>query len=161
MKMFAYNREKALAYAREWAMKRNPAYLNFDNLGGDCTNFASQCLYAGSGVMNPTQIYGWYYYSSSKRTASWTGVPYLYNFLTGNKGVGPFAQEVDASAVEPGDIIQLGRADGTFYHSPVIVAISDDEIYVAAHTFDAYMRPLSTYEYDQARYLHILGVRNW
>ena len=133
--MFAYNREKALAYARKWAMKRNPAYLNFDNLGGDCT--------------------------SSKRTASWTGVPYLYNFLTGNKGVGPFAQEVDASAVEPGDIIQLGRADGTFYHSPVIVAISDDEIYVAAHTFDAYMRPLSTYEYDQARYLHILGVRNW
>lgn len=161
MREVGYTRSRALDYAREWAMKRNPAYLNFDNLGGDCTNFASQCLYAGSGVMNPTKVYGWYYYSSYNRTASWTGVSYLYRFLVGNKGVGPYAAVVDAAQAEPGDIVQLGNADGTFYHSPVIVGRVGEELFVAAHTFDAYMRPLSSYLFDQARFLHILGVRDW
>ncbi len=161
MKELLYNRAKALSYAREWAMKRNPAYLNFDNLGGDCTNFTSQCLYAGSGVMNPTKVFGWYYYSSYNRTASWTGVQYLYQFLINNTGVGPHAEVVDAARVEPGDIVQLGNADGSFYHSPFIVGKADGEILVAAHTFDAYMRPLSSYLFDQARFLHILGVRDW
>lgn len=156
-----YNRQDAVDYAREWAFKRNPAYLNFDNLGGDCTNYASQCLYAGSKVMNPKKVYGWYYYSSSNRTASWTGVQYLYNFLVGNEGVGLYAVVTDAAGVEPGDIVQLGRADGFFYHSPVVVGKDDGTIYLAAHTFDAYMRPLDTYVYDQARFLHIAGVRDW
>lgn len=156
-----YNRQKVVDYAEKWAFARNPTYLNFDHMGGDCTNFASQCLYAGSGVMNPKQVFGWYYYSSRNRTPSWTGVPYLYNFLTGNKSVGPYAAEVDANDVEPGDIVQLGRSDGSFYHSPVIVGKEGSTLYVAAHTDDAYMRPLDTYIYDQARFLHIIGVRNW
>lgn len=49
-KICPYNRGKAVAYALEWAMSRNPAYLDFEELGGDCTNFASQCLLAGGGV---------------------------------------------------------------------------------------------------------------
>ena len=44
-----YDREAAVAYAHRWAFGRNPAYSNFDGMGGDCTNFASQCLYAGTG----------------------------------------------------------------------------------------------------------------
>ena len=32
---------------------RNPAYLDFHGLGGDCTNFVSQCLYAGAGDHEP------------------------------------------------------------------------------------------------------------
>lgn len=159
MREVAYDRQAAAAYAQKWAFRRNPAYLNFDNLGGDCTNFASQCLYAGSGVMNHTRVYGWYYYSSDNRTASWTGVSYLYNFLVGNKGEGPFAKLSDRQNVLPGDLVQLGTAGGHFYHSPVIVAADENEIYVAAHTDDAYMRPLSSYIYDQARFLHIQGVR--
>lgn len=159
MREVAYDRQAAAAYAKKWAFRRNPAYLNFDNLGGDCTNFASQCLYAGSGVMNHTRVYGWYYYSSDNRTASWTGVSFLYNFLVGNKGEGPFAKLSDRQNVRPGDLVQLGTAGGHFYHSPVIVAADENEIYVAAHTDDAYMRPLSSYIYDQARFLHILGVR--
>lgn len=161
MKELRYDRAKALNYAREWALKRNPAYLNFDNLGGDCTNFTSQCLYAGSGVMNPTKVFGWYYYNSYNRTASWTGVQYLYRFLVDNTGAGPYTEVVDAAQAEPGDIVQLGNADGIFYHSPVIVAKSGGELFVAAHTFDAYMRPLSSYSFAQARFLHVVGVRNW
>lgn len=161
MRELPYNRDKAVEYARIWAFKRNPAYMDFEKLGGDCTNYASQCIYAGSGVMNPTPVYGWFYYNSSNRSPSWTGVQYLYNFLTGNKGLGPYASVVSASEIQPGDIVQLGTASGYFYHSPVIVRVSDGDIYVGAHTYDAYDRPLASYDYDQARFLHIQGVRNW
>lgn len=102
-----YNRANAVAYAHEWAFRRNPQYYNFDRLGGDCTNFASQVLYAGSGVMNPTPTFGWYYYSLNERSPAWSGVEYLHRFLTTNRGVGPVATETDISQVEPGDIIQL------------------------------------------------------
>ncbi|MBQ2742544.1 MAG: amidase domain-containing protein, partial [Oscillospiraceae bacterium] len=34
-----YNRLYAVRYARRWAFRRNPAYYNFDEIGGDCTNF--------------------------------------------------------------------------------------------------------------------------
>ena len=47
-----YDRGAAVHYAHRWAYDRNPAYYDFSELGGDCTNFASQCLYAGSGVMD-------------------------------------------------------------------------------------------------------------
>jgi len=154
-----YNRTEAAAYAAEWAFKRNPQYLNFDNMGGDCTNFTSQCIYAGSGVMNPVKTFGWYYYSSYDRAPAWTGVQYLYNFLIGNKGIGPFAQETERSQVQPGDIVQLGTTEGSYYHSPFIVAVNGNEIFVAAHSDDAYMRPLSTYSYSSARFLKIEGVR--
>ena len=155
-----YNREAAVAYARKWALGRNPAYYDFENLGGDCTNFASQCIYAGAGTMNFTQSFGWYYRSSYDRTPSWTGVEYLYNFLMNNQSVGPHGHVVPQIEALPGDIVQLGRANGSFYHSPVILATTP-EILVAAHTYDALDRPLSSYVYDVVRFLHIDGVRVW
>jgi len=160
MRERSYDRAAATAYARRWALGRNPNYYDFQNIGGDCTNFASQCIYAGAQVMNFTPETGWYYRSSYDRTASWTGVEYLYRFLVNNRSVGPYAHVVPQSEAEPGDIVQLGTADGSFYHSPVITSVSP-EILVAAHTFDALDRPLSTYNYDTARFLHIDGVRTW
>ena len=160
MRTIRYNREAAVAYARRWALGRNPAYFNFETLGGDCTNFASQCIYAGAGQMNYTPVTGWFYQSSNHRTASWTGVEYLYNFLITNKSVGPFAREVGKHEVQPGDIVQLGTSTGDFYHSPVITAVTP-EILVSAHTEDALNRPLASYLYNTARFLHIEGVRVW
>ena len=160
MREIPYDRAAAVDYARRWALGRNPAYYDFQALGGDCTNFASQCLFAGAGIMNYTPVTGWYYRSVSDRTAAWTGVEYLYAFLTGNRSVGPYAHVVPPAAAQPGDIVQLGTWTGDFYHSPVITAVAP-VILVAAHTFDALDRPLSTYRYDTARFLHIDGVRTW
>lgn len=160
MREIPYHRTAAVAYARRWALERNPAYYNFEKIGGDCTNFASQSIYAGSQVMNYTPILGWYYRSSYDRTASWSGVEYLYNFLVNNKSVGPYARVVSQSEVQPGDIVQLGTRGGDFYHSPVITAVTPT-ILVAAHSDDALDRPLSSYVYDRARFLHIDGVRTW
>ncbi len=160
MQEIPYDRNAAVTYARRWALKRNPAYYDFENIGGDCTNFASQCIYAGSRIMNFTPVMGWYYRSSYDRTASWSGVEYLYNFLINNRSVGPYARLVTQKEAAPGDIVQLGTRSGDFYHSPVITAVSP-VILVAAHTYDALDRPLTSYNYDVARFLHIDGVRVW
>ena len=41
MREIPYNRTAAVNYARKWALGRNPAYYDFEEIGGDCTNFAS------------------------------------------------------------------------------------------------------------------------
>ena len=158
MKEIRYDREAAVAYARKWALGRNPAYYDFEDIGGDCTNFASQCIYAGAGQMNYTPVMGWFYNSVSDRSAAWTGVEYLYRFLTTNRSVGPYAHVVPRHLAMPGDIVQLGTATGDFYHSPVIVSVAP-VIMVCAHTYDALDRPLSSYRYENIRFLHIDGVR--
>ena len=60
---------------------------------------------------------------------------------------------------EIGDVIQLGRNTDGFYHTLLVVGFEGDDPLIAAQTNDAYMRPLSTYSYDFARYIKILGVR--
>lgn len=159
MEELIYDREAAVRYAKKWAYGRNPAFYDYSRIGGDCTNFASQCIYAGAKVMNYTPTFGWFYKSANDRTPSWTGVEYLYNFLVNNKGAGPYAEDMPLSELEIGDVVQLGKATGDFYHSPVIVEISRGQIYVAAHSYDVYGKALSSYSYDLVRGIHILGVR--
>jgi hypothetical protein len=154
-----YSRARAVEYARRWALSRNPLYYDYTGIGGNCTNFVSQCVYAGCCTMNYTPVYGWYYLSAAERTASWTGVRYFYDFMTGNESIGPFAREVSAAEVEPGDAIQLGREGTGYYHTLLAVGRQGEDILVAAQSDDALDRPLSTYDYDYARFLHIEGVR--
>ncbi len=155
----SYDRDRATRYAERWALSRNPLFFDYTGRGGNCTNFISQCLYAGSCTMNLTPVYGWYYFSANDRTASWTGVEFLYNFLTGNEGVGPFATEVDEGALEAGDVIQLGREGTGYYHTLLVTGFDSGGYLVSAQSDDYYNRPLSEYDYDFARFLHIEGVR--
>ena len=153
-----YNRELAKQYAKTWAFSRNPKYYAFDTVGGDCTSFISQCIYAGNKIMNYTPITGWYYIDSTKRSPSWSSVEYLYKFLTTNNSTGPFAREATKNEMDIGDVIQLGNFE-KFYHSLLVVSKSSNNIYVAAHNFDAYMRELNSYVYEKIRFLHIEGIR--
>ena len=59
----------------------------------------------------------------------------------------------------PGDVVQLGNREGGFSHTALIVDVRQSECYVAAHTLDSWMRPLSSYRQPVRRFLHILGVR--
>ena len=54
-----YNRWVAVLYAHQWAFGRNPRFYDYEKLGGDCTNFASQCIFAGCGIMNFTPTVKW------------------------------------------------------------------------------------------------------
>ena len=69
-----YDRRAAVRYAHRWAFGRNPAYYDYEEVGGDCTSFASQCLYAGIGVMDYTPDYGWYYLDANNKAPAWAGV---------------------------------------------------------------------------------------
>lgn len=153
-----YDRNAASAYAHRWAYRRNPAYYNFDSIGGDCTNFISQCLYAGCGVMNYTRDLGWYYKSANNRAAAWTGVQYLYKFLTTNRAAGPYAFEASPEGMMLGDIVQLSF-DGNVYTHSLLVVYIEPTILLATHSQDVDNRPLNTYQYKLARFLHIEGVK--
>lgn len=158
-----YDRRSAVRYAHQWAYGRNPAYYDYEYLGGDCTNFASQCIFAGSGIMNFTPTFGWYYIDANQKSPSWTGVPYLYNFLTRDGvSVGPVGEPCEMEDLRPGDLIQLSFKGDGFQHSPIVVAVRfpivPENILVAAHSIDADNRPLSTYEYRDIRFLHIIGT---
>ena len=167
MREIEYNRKAAAEYARTWAYSRNPAYYNFNAIGGECTNFASQCLFAGIKVMNFTPDVGWFYRSLNQRAAAWTGVEYFWRFLSENaqgkgigNGAGPFAVEVDLEELEIGDFVQLGRSTGDFYHTPIVVGFSGRTPLVAAHTYDVYGKPLFSYSFEKLRCIHILGGRS-
>ena len=163
MRLTEYNRFAAVMYAHEWAYGRNPLYYDYEQIGGDCTNFASQCLFAGSGIMNFTPEFGWYYIDANQKAPAWTGVPSLYRFLTRREiSVGPLGRECAIEEVRPGDIVQLRFSGDIFQHSPVVVRANRPktpyEILVAAHSYDADNRPLSAYEYEVACFIHIEGV---
>ena len=165
MRKVDYDRLKAKEYAKKWAYSRNPRYYNFDSIGGDCTSFISQCLYAGSGVMNYTKNTGWYYNSINDRTPSWSGVEYLYKFLINNKGIGPRGKETKIDQLEIGDLIQLSFDGIKFSHTLLIVNIGNiktlDNIYTASHTYDSYNRRASSYNFQDIRYIHIEGIWKW
>lgn len=157
MIFMTYRRDVAVAYAHQWAYDRNPDYYRFDGIGGDCTSFISQCLFAGCGIMNYMRDTGWYYRSVNDRAPAWTGVEFLYRFLTGNKGPGPFAAEKDLRYAQPGDVVQLSFDGETFAHSLLVVETMS--LSIATHTDDCDHRPLRSYLYKQARLLQIEGVR--
>jgi len=162
-----YNRQRAVSYARAWALSRNPLFIDFTGQGGNCTNFVSQCIFAGCGVMNYTPTFGWYYRTANDRAPAWTGVDELFDFLTGapdfamaNGGVGPYGRNaMAAELIEIGDVIQLANTDGEFYHTLIISGFTDTDILVCAQSDDALDRGLSTYNYASLRIIHIDGAR--
>ena len=160
-----YNRERAVEYARKWALSRNPLFFDFTGGGGNCTNFVSQCLLAGSLVMDSTDIFGWYYVDVNNRAPSWTGVREFYEFMCGvgdfspqGSRQGPFCEEVTRENVAIGDVVQLGNSRGDFYQSLLVSGFQDDDILICAQSNDALDRPLSTYNYATVRFLHVLGI---
>ncbi|MBO5415254.1 MAG: amidase domain-containing protein [Clostridia bacterium] len=158
-----YDRERAIEYARRWALSRNPLFIDFTGRGGDCTSFVSQCVFAGCGIMNYTPTFGWYYISSADRAPAWAGVDEFFDFVTAapafveaNGGTGPRGFDVrDGRDIALGDVIQLANDRGEFYHSLIISGFTDDDILICAHTDDALDRPISTYNYAFLRVIHI------
>ncbi len=163
-RLFPYNRKAAYRYAKRWADDRNPKYYDFENIGGDCTNFASQVLYAGGCSMNYKRWTGWYYLNVNNRAPAWTSVEYFFEFLIKNNARGPIAKISNIHEVEIGDIVQLNFGyDDKFDHSPVIVKIDEprtpSNIFIATHTYNRFNYSLSNYDYVNIRYIHILGYK--
>ena len=133
-----YNRQKVYEYAEKWAYDRNPKYYNYDKIGGDCTNFSSQCIFSGCNQMNYNKNNGWYYINANQKSPSWTGVEFLFKFLTSNKGRGPKGELVGIDKLNIGDIMQL------IY-----------DTHVVAHTDDVFGKSIYEYSFKKYRSIHI------
>src|SRR5690606_32690275 len=68
---YLYEREAARAYAERHWNEPNPQFIHFDV---DCTNYVSQCLYAGGAPMNYTggRESGWWYKGRSGGRELWS-----------------------------------------------------------------------------------------
>ncbi len=162
-----FHRERAVEYARRWALDRNPLFIDFTGIGGNCTNFVSQCVLAGSCTMNYTRDFGWYYISPEERAPAWSSVEFFYDFITQdprfteqNGGVGPFGKVITREEAAVADIIQYANEEGDWYHTVIITNMDEaGEIFVSAQTNDALDRPLSGYNFADARFIRVEGVR--
>ncbi len=123
----AYNRTEAKDYAIKYVLSPNKSYVNFESMGGNCTNFTSQCLKAGGIVQDKTGNYKWYYTSSSDRAPAWTSANNFRNYYRNNKGSktvkGLNASSCQFSTTRLGDLAQVvnnGKASHTMFISGAI-----------------------------------------
>ena len=115
--------------------------------------------------MNYTKNTGWYYINGNNKSPSWSGVEFLYNFLTKNKSVGPYGKEEVIENLQIGDILQISFDGKIFSHTLIIVEINNKNslsgIKIASHTFDSFGKAVTEYEFQKIRMLHIEGARTY
>ncbi|TYP70598.1 amidase domain-containing protein [Paenibacillus methanolicus] len=122
-----YRRDLAAEYADRWWNEANPAYENFEV---NCTNYVSQCLFAGQAPMNYTgkRDSGWWYKGRAGGRESWSYSWAVSNalqiYLGATRRVGLRAEAVEsASELALGDVIMYDwSGDGRFQHSTIVTA---------------------------------------
>ena len=167
----AYDRDAAVAYSDQYAMERNEDWADYTGSGGNCQNFASQCLLAGDIPMDTVgdAVWKWYddNYSDSNtaegRSGSWTSVSRFLQYAQDNTGYGLVAlTDAPYYTGQPGDLIQMG-ADGTVRHTVVICEVITDEAgntvdyLVNSNTNDLQNYPASLYGYPELTLTRIVG----
>ncbi|MFA5524216.1 MAG: amidase domain-containing protein [Tissierellales bacterium] len=144
-------RMKAVKYADEfcgaaslpeYGFKYNPKYKNYNSLGGDCTNFASQVMHAGGFKRNDT-----WNYSNGSGSKAWVNAQAFKNYMlySGRASLitsGNYDKVLKASyKLLPGDIIAYEKK-GTIAHISVITGIdSKGYALVNSHNSDRYKVP--------------------
>lgn len=134
MVQFFYDRERAVAYAEMWWNSYNPAFPIF---AVDCTNYISQCLFAGGAPMRgePNRQEGWWCRPNTW-SYSWSVSHSFYWYLKAST-TGLRAVQVDsARELYPGDVICYDfEGDERWDHTTIVVAKDIDGMpLVNAHT---------------------------
>ena len=164
-KFTSYNRTRAQKYMESYGgSKRNSKFFDYSKQGGDCQNFASQCLWYGFGgtdskstieakafpMITNSGDRDWYQTSKQNDTPKswvWTGVDEFFEYIEEGSGfdLGPHGTVYDGVAyAEVGDIIQIDiESDGEFNHSYVVYRVqgttgsrTSHDIWVTSHTAD-------------------------
>lgn len=158
-KIYTYNRSNAVNYASNYTTNRsatstnyyNSNFPNYNSVGGDCMNFASQCVYAGFGgsddksALNKTTIpmdgfgsYVWYHGNQSgTNSASWTSCRNFRSYIEGS-GQSPTTNNIAAYVYYTGPakadiydwknrllgaVIHVVGADGDLGHAVVVTRV--------------------------------------
>lgn len=156
-----YQRINAVNYAIKYALSPNPAYKYFkivNNTSGDCSNFISQCLYAGNAPMNHTW---WYNTKVHSWSIPWAVANSLYWYLKtnqANKSPGVKGLEVkDKKLLELGDLIFYEDYKRVIFHSAIITGFNGSEPLVSQHSEEALNIPYkSPYESFRIHFLKII-----
>lgn len=165
-----YNVDSAVSYALYWSdpsHNRNSAWGNYDGIGGDCTNFVSQCLNNGGipfdTVGNPSYNQRWFW-TSSDRTPTWTGVIPFWDYAINDTGVGLVANSTTRTGIYTGDVVQFyNSADGWHHSLFVNNAYTYNNyrfIFICCHTSDQQDFNIDNYVGETMRYMHINGWNN-
>ncbi|WP_127588905.1 amidase domain-containing protein [Paenibacillus koleovorans] len=137
-----YNRTKAQEYANTWWNSANPSFVSLEV---DCTNFVSQCLFAGGAPMNYTgkRETGWWYQGHSKEREGWSfswavAHSLCMHLTTSRSGLRADIME-HASQLTIGDVICYDwDGNGRFQHNTFVTAIDAAGMpLVNAHTVDS------------------------
>ena len=161
-----YRRDKAVEYAEQWWNEANPRFLSFEV---DCTNYVSQCLFAGGAPMNYTgrRETGWWYRGmvngQEAWSFSWAVADSLERHLT-NSTSGLRAEPVNhASDLQLGDVIAYDwDGNGHYQHNSIVTAFDVSGMpLVNAHTTNSrhrywdYQDSYAWTEATQYRFFHI------
>ncbi|NEW08078.1 amidase domain-containing protein [Paenibacillus sp. SYP-B3998] len=137
-----YDRASVVNYAEAWWDKANPKYEEFEV---DCTNFVSQCLFAGGAPMDYTgkRASGWWYAgkqgSQELWSYSWAVAHSLKTFLLhSHRGLHSYAVN-DPKELQPGDTICYDwDGDGRYQHNAIVTAKDANGMpLVNAHTYNS------------------------
>ena len=153
-----YNRAAAAQYARQHAKSYNTAYPSW---GADCTNYVSQCVYAGgmpkitaSSHSNANDSH-WYLTNATNYSPSWTGADWFMRHWAKVREYGNYVYNGRAysvriytkdyvlnnkatvgSFISVGDVVHyLSASNSNAYHSTIIsVKNSNTDIKFCAHS---------------------------
>ncbi|WP_160690186.1 amidase domain-containing protein [Clostridium sp. C2-6-12] len=128
-----FNITDACTYAEKFALTPNPNYKSFENIGGDCTNFISQILFAGGLKQNNS----WKPYSMP-----WIRVEDLYQYLTTNK----LAIKLPSQTIlSKGCVIQFYTPEiGRYFHNGFITyELPNHDYLYCCHSYNKLNYPLS------------------
>jgi len=126
-----YRREDAVAYAELWWNKSNPEYETFEV---NCTNYVSQCLFAGGAPMNYTgrRESGWWYKGRQGGrewwSYSWAVANALEGYLSRPRALGLRAERVASPYdLALGDVICYDwDGSGRYQHTTVVTGFAPD-----------------------------------
>ncbi|GIE36756.1 hypothetical protein Ait01nite_098010 [Actinoplanes italicus] len=148
-----YDRDAAVGYALRYALNRNEAYYDWSHreLGGDCTNFLSQVMFAGGWrydeplVENPVSRRDssfWYYRPDDPSTSSWTWVN-ANMWASFAKKSGRVEKVKYLSDVGLGDIVQMGDSvERAKWHSMIVTGFDERGPLLSYHSNNNLNRPL-------------------
>ena len=162
-----YNRQKAVDYAREWYDDRNNEFYSYSDLSGDCTNFTSQCLYAGGIPMDSDwhsirteknifkrifqKPWNWFKNYEWDISRAWQTVSAQYeyikeNYCGGKEIIITSPDEIEAAIannlIQAGDLLYF-KAGTALHHSVIITQVTNNMIYYAGHTNSCFDKPLN------------------
>lgn len=99
----------------------NSVYHNYNDMGGDCANYTSQCIAAGGMPQvkcAPTARDGWYYVDRDDRSGTWTGAGYLREWMASNRGI---KKTADPSTLLKGSPVFYTRDASIVQHATICV----------------------------------------